>query len=78
MLCYGDMTFCPFFGDCAKAEICCRPLTADVAIAAEHFGLPVARFIDKPECHEPTKDPIDGDAAHSAGLPDVVWCAGGV
>ena len=62
MFCYLDMTFCPFFGDCAKADVCHRPLTADVIIAAELHGPPIARFIEKPDCHEPLTDPIDGDA----------------
>lgn len=62
MICYRDMTFCPFFGDCAKADTCHRPLTAEVVIAAERTGLPIAQFIEKPECHEPTENQIDGDA----------------
>jgi hypothetical protein len=51
MMCYKDMTFCPFFGNCAKRDTCHRPLTTEVVIAAEKLGLPVSQFAEKPECH---------------------------
>jgi len=53
MNCYRDMTFCPFFGDCAKRDTCHRPLTAEVIIAARALGDPISQFADKPDCHTP-------------------------
>ncbi len=59
MLCYRDMTFCTFHEDCAKAPTCHRPLTDEVKRgAAEWWGgndAPVALFLEKPACHEPSE-----------------------
>lgn len=56
MICYRDMTFCPFYSDCAKAKDCHRPLTPEVKAAADKWwgkeGAPIARWAAKPECHE--------------------------
>lgn len=52
MMCYRDMTFCPFFRDCKHRDECPRPLTAEVRIAAEKHGMPISQYIDKPDCHE--------------------------
>lgn len=62
MICYRDMTFCPFFGDCKKADVCSRPLTADVVISAQRFGVPISQFAEKPQCHEPVEDQKHSDA----------------
>ena len=51
MMCYKDMTFCPFFGDCAKRDTCHRPLTAEVIIAAQAGDRLISQFAAKPECH---------------------------
>ena len=56
MLCYKDMTFCPFL-DC-KVESCHRRLTEKIKKDAENFGLPVARFIDRPDCYEGKENQI--------------------
>lgn len=57
MLCYRDMTFCPFSYDCALAENCSRPLTADVIRRAKEWwggdDPPIAQFPEQPSCHEP-------------------------
>lgn len=53
MICYRDMTFCPFFRDCNKANECHRPLTEEVKLDAQAKGLPIAQFSAKPSCHEP-------------------------
>lgn len=62
MMCYRDMTFCPFFGDCTKRDTCHRPLTAEVIIAAQASGLPVSQYAEKPECHttEETSSTTEG------------------
>lgn len=56
MICYRDMTFCPFYSDCAKAKDCHRPLTQEVKAAADKWwgeeGAPIAIFSEKPVCHE--------------------------
>lgn len=51
MICYRDMCFCPFWEDCANAADCHRPLTEDVRLEAQAFGLPIDQFVDKPPCH---------------------------
>jgi hypothetical protein len=68
MMCFRDMTFCPFWRDCADASRCHRPLTYDVVMAAERWWrqargdempppMPVliAQFAERPDCHRPTE-----------------------
>ena len=56
MLCYRDMTFCPFHSECADAEPCNRKLTPEVVEGAtkwaEKGGHPVliAQYTENPEC----------------------------
>ena len=54
MLCYKDMTFCPFYEDCKQATECHRPLTPEVIKqATEWWGgddAPIAQFAEKPYC----------------------------
>lgn len=45
MLCYKDMTFCPFHEDCDNSENCPRVLREDPG------DLPVCQFLEKPKCH---------------------------
>ena len=49
MLCYGDMTFCSYYEDCAKTD-CPRALTDDIQYKAQAHGLPICQFVDKPLC----------------------------
>ncbi len=51
MICYRDMTFCPFFG-CVSAGSCPRALTDDVRELARAAGLPICQFVDRPDCWE--------------------------
>lgn len=59
MICYRDMTFCPF-EDCESFPICDRALTEKVSEGAKKWwatfnqpgGPPIAQFITKPECYE--------------------------
>lgn len=53
MICYRDMTFCPFYGKCRISHSCHRPLTPTVKQDAEQCGLPICRFAEKPECFIP-------------------------
>jgi len=52
MLCYKDMTFCPFWEDCIKQIDCPRCLNDNVLANAERVGLPICRFVEKPDCFE--------------------------
>jgi len=49
---YRDMTFCGFHLDCERnhKRPCHRALTVEVALKADALGIPVARFVDPPEC----------------------------
>ena len=52
MICYRDMTFCPYYKDCNAQKICERPLTEKVKADAEKWmkNAPIAYFTDRPEC----------------------------
>ncbi len=54
MICYKDMTFCPFHETCA--DPCSRALTDEVRAAAERWWgkpeAPIAVFTDIPKCHD--------------------------
>ena len=47
---YRDMTFCGFYKGCVNGHTCVRALTLNVRRAAKAAGIPVARFVDPPEC----------------------------
>jgi hypothetical protein len=55
MICYRDMTFCPFYQNCQKSETCHRPLLEDVRLKAREWwgsdNAPIAVFGEKPTCH---------------------------
>lgn len=57
MICFRDMTFCPYWRDCDLAEECRRPLTDAVrAEAAAWWGEgkgepPIMQYASKPTCH---------------------------
>lgn len=51
MICYKDMTFCPFYVDCKNKDVCHRPLTEKVENDARTLSLPIAMFTSRPECH---------------------------
>lgn len=50
MICYKDMTFCPFYSSCDTP--CYRSLTPKVVEDAEKFGLPTAQFMGPPDCYK--------------------------
>ncbi len=54
MICYRDMTFCPFFTECSKGKDCDRKLSEKVWADAEKWWgskkAPVSKFIEKPDC----------------------------
>ncbi len=50
MLCYRDMTFCPFWKDCGAGQHCPRAQTDVHVRRAEELKLPFCLFVDKPKC----------------------------
>ena len=52
MLCYRDMRFCPFYESCVFNARCIRALTPEVIKRAKQIDMPIAQFIDKPDCHK--------------------------
>ena len=53
MMCYKDMTFCPFHEECAEKP-CPRALTEEVIKDAEKWwgkeNPPICMYAKKPEC----------------------------
>ncbi len=56
MICYRDMTFCPFWIDCKEGKLCSRALTEEVEKEAEEWyggsDAPISFFSKKPDCFE--------------------------
>lgn len=54
MLCYRDITFCPFHDTCKVGSICGRAYTDTVKKLAEEWlkNPPVALYGEKPPCWE--------------------------
>ena len=56
VICYRDMTFCPYYEGCKNAHDCNRALTPEVREAARKWWgsdeAPIAVFTDKPNCWE--------------------------
>jgi len=50
MICYRDMTFCPFWEECKEGETCHRALTKEIQYKADKLSLPICTFVDKPDC----------------------------
>lgn len=50
MMCYRDMTFCPYWRECQKGEKCKRALTPDVEFEAGRLPIRIAKYLDTPTC----------------------------
>ena len=54
MMCYQDMTFCPFFKNCKNGDNCMRALTEQVKQDAQKWwgdgNPPISIFVEKPKC----------------------------
>lgn len=54
MLCYRDMTYCPFYKDCKSGDVCERALNNSVKKNADKWwgkpGAPICRYAERPEC----------------------------
>ena len=57
MIYYLDITWCPYYRECAKGAKCDRALTPAHQAAAERAGLLVAQFLEKPPCFEVLEKP---------------------
>lgn len=57
MMCYRDITFCPFHNTCKVGSICGRAYTDQVKKLAEEWmkNPPVALYGEKPPCWEKAK-----------------------
>lgn len=60
MISFRDMTFCDFYMECKKGDVCPRSLTPEVReAAAKWWGkdeAPIARFASNPSCFEDIYD----------------------
>ena len=58
MICYKDMTFCPFYKDCANP--CFRSLTDEVWRTAKNWWKdddpPICQYMSKPDCFKEKDD----------------------
>ena len=50
MICYRDMTFCPYYAQCESGFTCYRAYTVNVRKMAKSSTLPVAVFNEPSEC----------------------------
>ncbi len=53
MLCYKDMTFCPYWKECKEGSTCHRALTDEVKQGAERWWpgeAPISVFTHPPKC----------------------------
>ena len=57
MMCYMDMTFCPF-KECADFSKCDRALTDEVHAKAKAWmpDPPICQYMEKPDCIKEKKD----------------------
>jgi len=60
MMCYKDITFCPFYGECAVGSTCRVALTPKVEEDAKKWwgddNPPISIYLDKPECFKKIED----------------------
>lgn len=49
MICFRDMTFCPYWEKCASGHKCFRALTDNVKEEAMRVNLPISVFKEEPE-----------------------------
>lgn len=61
MLCYRDMTFCPFWRECEDGNDCGRAWTSDVQEKARAAGLPSCQFSSRPECFKKARKKVDSE-----------------
>jgi hypothetical protein len=47
---YRDKTYCGYFTKCVDGLCCHRALTPEVGVSAGCAELPIAVFLDKPNC----------------------------
>lgn len=65
MMCYRDMTFCPFHLGCAKGSTCPRAYTDAVKSGAREWmgdDAPVCLYAERPDCWRTCRHDCDVDA----------------
>lgn len=62
MICYRDMTFCPFWQDCTQGAKCPRAATTFVFSEARRLRIGVCQFMERPDCW--TYDDPNGVTTH--------------
>ena len=50
MICYRDMTFCPFWRECKDGFDCHRALLPRDEARAKEKGLAISLYADRPDC----------------------------
>jgi hypothetical protein len=60
MLCYRDMTFCPYYMDCEEGNDCPRALKPHIIGKAAEAGLEISAYLDRPECFAAIRKPTSG------------------
>lgn len=50
MICFNDKTYCSYYVTCEDGMSCARALTREVETAAEKMGIPICKFVGKPDC----------------------------
>jgi len=60
MICYRDMTLCPYWEKCSKGKDCFRAYTEKVKDEADQWwgkeGAPICVFSEEPECFQEEPD----------------------
>lgn len=60
MLCYRDITFCPYYMDCEEGNDCPRALKPHIIGKAAEAGLEISVYLDRPECFTAKRKPLSG------------------
>jgi len=50
MMCYKDITFCPYYMECGKGIACVRALTPAIISQANKAQLYISQYASKPKC----------------------------
>lgn len=58
MMCFKDMTFCPFWEDCTHGDVCKRAFTPELKAEAKKWMdcPPICYYSEKPKCWKEKAD----------------------
>ena len=68
MLCYRDITFCPYYMDCEEGNDCPRALKPHIIGKAAEAGLDISAYLDRPEGFAAIRPKGDGNESHERKL----------